>query len=106
MKSKLLIAVLAITLSNQTLAAAIGYGVVDCGKWVNGQSKTPPNYNHRAWLAGFISGLNQDKWYEDALSKTSSADQIFLWMDNYCKKNPLKEVNNGAYELMQELKSK
>lgn len=28
-----------------------------------------------------------------------SADQLIVWMDNYCQKNPLKTVNEGATDL-------
>ena len=39
----------------------------------------------------------------DALSKVSSADQIFLWMDNYCRANPLSNADTGAKVLYKEL---
>ena len=42
----------------------------------------------------------------DALSKVSSADQIFLWMDNYCRANPLSDADAGAKVLDKELMEK
>ncbi len=38
------------------------------------------------------------------LGTLKSADQIFLWMDNWCKANPLKKVGEGGAELFVELR--
>lgn len=104
MKTKLLIAVIAMTISGLVFAQGkISFGMTDCGEWVKSQTTGTQKYNNRAWLLGFLSGLNQDSFYKDALDKVSSAAQIYLWMDNYCKNNPLEKVNIGAYELFTEL---
>jgi hypothetical protein len=77
-------------------------GNSDCGEWV-ATSKTNPAM--RAWLLGFMSGVNAglSNPKNDRLSKINSAAQIFLWMDNYCAKNPLKSVHEGGNELFREL---
>lgn len=105
MKAKLLTLVIAITLTNPVLAAN-SFGAADCGQWITGQSRTTPHQADRAWLLGFISGINQDEYYKNALNKISSAHQIFLWMDNFCKTNPLERVSDGVYRLMNELMKK
>jgi hypothetical protein len=33
----------------------------------------------------------------------SSSDAVTLWMDNYCRANPLKFVHEGALQLVVEL---
>lgn len=91
------------TISGMVFSQSMSFGAIDCGEWVKSQLRTPPHQANRAWLLGFLSGLNQDKFYKDALSKVSSATQIFLWMDNYCKNNPLEQVSDGTYELFNEL---
>lgn len=103
MKNKLLTLVLAIGLVNPVLASTKTFGNPDCGAWVNPASKYA-TLGNRAWLTGFLSGLNWDEYYKKALNKVSSAEQIFLWMDNYCKTNPLEKVGSGAKILMEELK--
>ena len=82
-----------------------GFGNIDCGKWV-ASSKSTPSY--RTWLLGYISGLNigLHRLLGDPLEKVNSAEQIFLWMDNYCVKNPLKSVADGGTELYTELQRK
>jgi hypothetical protein len=39
-------------------------------------------------------------------SHINSANQVFLWMDNYCKTNPLKTVGDGGWVLFKELRKK
>ena len=38
------------------------------------------------------------------LGQLKSAGQIYLWMDNYCKKYPLENVTAGALALLIELR--
>ncbi len=57
---------------------------------------------------GYLSGINlmvADK-NKDPLDKINSAEQIFVWMDNYCRANPLKNVREGAQDLFIELQKK
>lgn len=80
------------------------YGLPDCGQWIK---ETPINKEqNKWWLLGFLSGLNVDERVGDSLAKTTSTKQIFLWMDNYCMNNPLKNVGEGAQVLMVELMKK
>lgn len=79
------------------------FGDFDCGGWVKANSPTS-----RTWLLGYLSGVNFKAATKstDPLDKINSADQIFLWMDNYCRANPLKTVQAGANELYRELEKR
>ena len=82
------------------------YGMPDCGEWIK-QANNP----QKGWLLGYMSGLNtlhdiEDLKPESPLKKINSANQIFLWMDNYCKTNPLKTVGDGGWVLFKELRKK
>jgi hypothetical protein len=78
------------------------FGASDCGQWV-AKSKSNPAY--RTWLLGYMSGLNSALFTSknDPLDKINSAEQIFLWMDNFCQRNPLKNVQDGGNALFLEL---
>ena len=80
------------------------FGAVDCGEWVN-QSKQ--SAITRSWLLGYMSGLsgmhNLNDRLDNPLQKINSAQQIFVWMDNYCQKIPLKGVSEGGIDLFIEL---
>jgi hypothetical protein len=82
------------------------FGMSDCGEWIN-----QANNSRKGWLLGYMSGLNtlhdiEGLQPESPLNKINSANQIFLWMDNYCKKNPLKTVADGGWVLFKELRKK
>lgn len=76
-------------------------GVPDCGQWVN--RKSEPD---KAWLLGFMSGLNfkhVEKNGTDAIKPINSADQIFVWMTNYCQKNPMSSLSEAGSVLFDDL---
>lgn len=95
---------IALLLSHSLSYGMISFGSYDCGQWF--VKKEPA----KAWLLGYLSGMNamlaNDKIKYDPLDKLNSAEQAFLWMDNYCKTNPLKSVFDGGVELLLELQKK
>ena len=104
MKRILLTALIAMTVSSPVLAEKVtkAIGDVDCGRWIKdtGNMKSL----NTIWLVGFMTGLNfGDAQMRNSLEKVS-VQQIFLWMDNFCKANPLKTISYGGYELMDELR--
>lgn len=99
MKRILLTALIAMTVSSSAFAAITTViGSTDCGKWIK-----EPSDPRKAWVLGFLSGLNADGMYKNVLRKISSSQQIFVWMDNYCKANPLKDTIDGSLQLILEL---
>lgn len=86
-------------------SAAVTFGGADCGEWIRS-----PSEPKRQWLIGYMSGLNMMHFFNenkgDPLDKINSAQQIYLWMDNYCRDNPLKRVSIGAETLFIELMKK
>lgn len=78
------------------------FGVPDCGQWLKQNSAV-----RKAWLMGFLTGQSAawDRFGQkgDPLGKLNSAEQAYVWMDNYCKTNPLNSVAEGGYELFSEL---
>ena len=47
-----------------------------------------------------------DKTQFDPLSQLGSAEQIYLWIDNFCRANPLETVPAGAAQLYGVLEEK
>lgn len=83
--------------------STISFGQPDCGQWVRDGRAAD-----RAWLLGYLSGMNRihNIWGHgpaDPLDTLNSAEQAVLWMDNWCKANPLKGVGLGGLELLLEL---
>ena len=76
-------------------------GPPDCGEWF--QQHSP-----KVWLMGYVSGINGANFYADKtdFKEGVSGAQMVLWMDNYCRVNPLKTVPEGANQLIRELYTK
>jgi hypothetical protein len=77
-------------------------GTSDCGAWVT--SRKANNVYIQEWLLGFINGISFGSGFEvwDAGGQTITYQQMYLWMDNYCAKNPLKSIVQGGVEFMNE----
>ena len=114
MKKKLFATLVALTISMPALSQqSTTFGDPDCGEWIAAQRQ---NSRYNAWLVGYMSGLNfmydnlrhydKKEPMPNYLGSVSSAQQIFLWVDNYCQKNPLRTVGEAGVELMVELSNK
>ena len=105
-KNLLLATAVSLSVVNQA-HAYMTYGAYDCGEWVT-ESKSTGSI--RTWLLGFMTGLNAmhelNGRNDDPLNKINSAKQIYVWMDNFCQKNPLKTVSSGGVDLFIELMKK
>jgi hypothetical protein len=98
MKQCVLILVLLFGLvSTHSVGAPIdSIGARSCGQWVEART-TCQNVSAEAWLVGFLSGL------ADGMNKNflvdADADSLFLWVDNYCKANPLDYTTTAGQKL-------
>lgn len=101
MNKKQIIAVIAIVVSSQTYAQSSNFDRSTCNDWIKNSK-----INEKNWLLGFVQGLNATGITDNKQNKIKSADQIYLWMDNYCKTNPLATVVEGANKLADELVKK
>jgi hypothetical protein len=55
----------------------VSFGDPDCGKWIKLNRQTD-----KAWLLGYLSGMNTDITNKNFLNKLDSAEQAFLFVDN------------------------
>jgi hypothetical protein len=82
--------------------AVIVRGMPSCGTWVQTrQAGDMASIGNRLWLIGFLSGVAAGT--QKDLLKTTDNDSITLWMDNYCRANPLNDLEDGAETLAKEL---
>ena len=77
-------------------------GSIDCGLWVQARTE------HHAealehYVIGFLNGLavaaRIDFW---RAGPRISREQVYLWMDNYCRNTPLSGPIQGAIALINE----
>jgi hypothetical protein len=76
-------------------------GQTDCGTWI--KINRPAD---RGWILGYLSGINTNKNNQDILRKLDSAEQAILFVDNYCRNNPLENTSSAVWQLMIELAKK
>jgi hypothetical protein len=112
--NRLLVLLLLACCLAQPVFGQIAFGGRDCGQWIKRTDSEMRKVTDEAWLGGYMSGLNRMysaanskiSGLPDPLNKVNSGEQIVLWMDNYCLKNPLNRVSTGAFVLFLELMEK
>lgn len=81
------------------------FGNYDCGQWFQQPAA-------KTWLLGYLTGINvvsttlANSSKYDPLGNLNSAEQAYLWMNNYCKANSLKTILDGGIDLYSELRGK
>ena len=79
-------------------------GIISCGKWIKQKeiNRGSQLVAMEEWLDGYLSGLavgsNTD------ILKQTDFDSLHLWVNNYCRANPLRNVSDAGVELFNELK--
>jgi len=78
-------------------------GSVDCGKWIEGRSQKTSKLleaHLQGTLNGMPPGSSIEFWRAGGVEMSTA--QVFLWMDKYCRENPLSDTVDGAIKLMNE----
>jgi hypothetical protein len=101
------LALCALTWTGTSFAAQqnpVSIGAYDCGEWVSWRALPTEHMARNAvenWVTGYLNGLAQGTKLEfwDADGRRISLDAAYLWIDNYCRKNPLDELSTALSEL-------
>jgi hypothetical protein len=75
-----------------------GHGSTSCTRWTADRSEILVRARS-AWVLGFVSGAA----WEGASLKTTDAERITAWMDQYCMQHPIDDVSKAASELVRQL---
>ena len=81
------------------------YEEMSCGAWAkSAQGHETVRAQYDAWVRGFISGSN---WatpnHQIPFQGKDFSATISLYIDKYCRENPLKDMVGGTMELVEEL---
>ncbi|MDM0103750.1 hypothetical protein QTH97_02310 [Variovorax sp. J22R24] len=94
--------VVAASCIGQTVQAVEARGMRSCGTWTKERAvQGVDHFVSEAWLLGYLSGMAFVS--SKNILKGTDNDSLYLWMDNYCKANPLKDEADGANDLYFEL---
>lgn len=78
-------------------------GYASCGIWVQGRTKNDAGgVANRFWVLGYLSGLASSSKVN--ILKGTDSQSIYLWIDTFCRANPLKDVADASEVLFQELR--
>lgn len=75
----------------------------DCGLWVTARSEQR-SINMENYVVGTLNGLaiaHEVEFWRATGTPVSQA-AIFLWLDNYCRTNPLESLTIGIISLYEE----
>jgi hypothetical protein len=78
-------------------------GQVDCGQWIKGETEglaLALEHYLIGLLNGMVMGARIEFWHAGGVAV--SREQVFLWMDNYCRREPFSDPVAGATVLMKE----
>jgi hypothetical protein len=99
-----LIAILVLIYCSSVAAIEVR-GASSCGAWVSSrQANNLAARSNELWMVAYLSGLSSGLG-KDGLRGTDNAS-IFLFVDNYCRNNPLKDIDDAAHAVFRELLAK
>lgn len=81
----------------------------DCGTFIEDKTKDGVRYSQwKAWLAGFYTAHNLtcDVTAACVPVKTPSTAAMYLWVENYCRENPLDPVTAAMWIFVRELRGR
>ena len=80
-------------------------GVTSCGKYIE-ETKNKNGWSYTAtlnWVAGYITATNRFMPDTYSILGNSDIDSAMLWLENYCRSNPLKSISSGMTDLVIEI---
>src|SRR5437879_4113822 len=104
---RIMLIAMALVLFGEMALAVQVRGSRSCGIWVKDREdgrrtgRMSGSTLNNTWLVGYLSGLafgaGKEFWGK-ANANNLDNESVFLWMDNYCRANPLKDIDDGAVE--------
>ncbi len=78
-----------------------------CGSWFMTKDEPTMKQVYSFWFRGFVSGYNYgNKNYYVQLNTLPNNETIFLYVDKYCRDNPLHDFTPSIFKLIDEIKVK
>lgn len=92
----------------ETDVAIWGIGQISCGRFIQERERRAGPYGSydatfRQWLLGFITALNWSEPQRRDLLAGADAEGAMLWVENYCRAQPLDTFFDATVALQREL---
>ena len=79
--------------------AATIKGAQSCGVWI--EDREAKRFPVQAWVIGYLSGIASAT--DSNFLQATDLPSIALWVDKFCRANPLKDISDAGNELAREL---
>lgn len=107
--ARIMLAIVVSTLFNGMARATVNVmGGVSCGSWIEEREKRNRGGDalgtivQERWFVGYLSGLavgsGKEFWGAPGVSLMDNKS-AYLWADNYCRTNPLKNLDDAGLVL-------
>lgn len=101
LNASVIVALLWLGVASQANAYTVyGQGTATCGTWI-AERERGGYKDMEYWVLGYITAAG---YYETNKLKKSDRQALRAWIDNYCQKNPLSQLVDGAQGLVRALK--
>src|SRR5262245_52544462 len=82
---------------------SMGYGGSSCGKFVEARNNEHSKVAYATWVTGYMTAVNQERANTFSIAGNTDLDGLMLWIENYCKDNPLILFSNAVAKLVLEI---
>ena len=87
--------------------AIFAYEDNSCGTWVKSSDDIMGRAQYHNWFRGFVSGYNfGNPDNQVSLSAMPNEQTLYLYVDKYCRENPLSPFISAAIKLVKELRER
>ena len=100
-----LIASSPLALAQDKPVVVFSYEDTSCGTWINSAGDVAARAQYASWFRGFVSGYNFGNPNNQVqLNRMPDHATLYLYIDKYCRENPLKPFVTAAFRLVEELR--
>jgi hypothetical protein len=88
-------------------AAVFAFEDSSCGAWARSQGNEAPRAQYLYWFRGFVSGYNFGNPSNPVpLSAMPDPDTVALYVDKFCRENPLRPFFSAAFQLVRDTRER
>lgn len=91
--------------TNAQQIAVFSYADSSCGAWARSATSESARAQYMSWFRGFVTGYNfANPENQVAMGRMPDGDTLALYIDKYCRENPLNPFVSAAFKLVEELR--
>ena len=91
--------------AEEPLITVFSFEDTSCGIWTQSASEKRGRAQYDRWFRGFVSGYNFGNPANQVnLNRMPNEDTLALYVDKFCRENPLLPFISAAFDLVRELR--